>query len=748
MNKKSDISIISLPVEGMTCARCVARVEKALGKVEGISEVNVNLATEKATLKVNLDKINFLEIQQVIEEAGYKIDLSSVKKNNKDLPEFSTGKEIKSTYEIELKKDFLLALTLTIPVFLISMASMSESFYELVQLSAQQLNKILLILTSPIMFLPGKRFFTIAWKNLKKFQADMNSLVAIGTGAAFLYSLLVTLFPELIGNDSHSNVYFDTSATIITLILMGRWLESRAKGRTNSTIKKLLELKPTLALIKINGDEKEIPIDELQIGDIVIVKSGSRLPADGIVTSGKAFIDESMITGESLPVEKKASSEITGGTINTTGYLEYRVSAIGKNSVLGKIISMVEEAQGSKAPIQRLADKTAAIFVPVVIIIAVITFLFWMFIPESNSLSAALLNFVAVLIIACPCALGLATPTAIIVGTGLAAENGIMIKDAESLESAYKIDTIVFDKTGTITKGKPSVTNFIALEEDEDKIISFAASVERKSEHPFAKAIIDFASERKINFYDVDNFENVLGFGVKGTIEEKIVLIGNVNFQREAGVDISPLKSFMNENDLFSKTIITISVDYKLMGLFIIEDPIKETSIDAIKEIKEMNIKTVMLTGDNYTVAETIAKKVSVDEFKPEILPADKCYFVRNYKKSGKFTAMVGDGINDAPALAESDVGIAIGTGTDVAIETAQIILMNGDLAGVSKAIKISRETIKTIKQNLFWAFIYNVIGIPLAAIGLLNPMFAALAMSLSSVSVVSNSLRLKKIKL
>jgi len=528
---------------------------------------------------------------------------------------------------------------------------------------------------------------------------------------------------------------------------MGRWLESRAKSKTGLAIKKLIDLKPQTVIVKRNNLELEISLDELQIGDIVIIKPGGKIPADGKVTRGYSTIDESMITGESMPIEKNIGSKVIGGTINKTGSFEFEVTAIGDNSILGQIIKMVEEAQGSKAPIQKLADKIAAVFVPVIILIAILTFVGWLFLSDAG-FSAALINFVAVLIIACPCALGLATPTAIIVGTGRGAQNGILIKNAESLELAHKIDTIIFDKTGTITTGKPKVssvhTNFI----DEGELLKLAGSLEQRSEHPIAKALVSYTKDHGINFENVENFESLTGTGLMGIVNGDEILAGNQTLMENNSVDIKIFQQKIDELSQVGKTQVFVAINKQLKGLISVEDEIKNNSKEVVTQLKAMNLNTVLLTGDNNRTAKDIAENVGFDDYQAEVLPGEKLAVISEYQSKGKIVAMVGDGINDAPALTQSDVGIAMGTGTDVAIESGDIVLMSGDLNGVVNAIKLSRQTLKTIKQNLFWAFIYNIIGVPLAAFGLLNPIFAALAMSFSSVSVVTNSLRLKRKKL
>jgi len=743
--KKINLEKISAPVEGLTCASCVARVEKSIGKIEGIKNVSVNLATEKATFEIDQSKASLLQVQKAVEDAGYKIDFSSTNKKR------STGKiqeGSKSDFDRELKKDFILAISLTIPIFILSMGMMWDEIRSVIPSSQESINKILLILTTPVVFISGRRFYKIFWKNLLHLTADMNSLVAIGTGAAFIYSSLLTLFPEIFPvNSENQHVYFETTAVIITLILMGRWLESKAKSKTSSAIKKLTELRPETVLVKRNNFEEVISFDDLSIGDIVIIKPGGKIPADGNIIYGYSVVDESMITGESMPVEKKIGSKVIGGTINKTGSFEYEVTAIGDTSVLGQVIKMVGDAQGSKAPIQKLADKIASVFVPVIILISIITFIGWLLFGNS-SFSTALINFVAVLIIACPCALGLATPTAIIVGTGKGAQKGILVKNAESLELAHKINTIIFDKTGTLTTGKLKVSSVHTNETDEIELLKLTASLEQNSEHPIALAIVSYANSMKAEFNKAEKFESLTGIGLKGRIEGKEILVGNKSLMESSSISTEKFNEIINDNSSDGKTFIYVSINNRISGLITVEDEIKNNSGEVITELKNMNLKTVLLTGDNKQNAASIADQLGFDEFQAEVLPGDKLEVVSEYQRKNQIVAMVGDGINDAPALAQSDIGIAMGTGTDIAIESGDIVLMSGDLRGVINALKLSGLTIRTIRLNLFWAFIYNIIGVPLAALGLLNPMIAALAMSFSSVSVVSNSLRLKRKKL
>lgn len=738
---------ISAPVSGMTCASCVARVEKSIGKIEGIKNVTVNLASEKATFEIDDRHTSLTQVKKAIEDAGYKIDFSSLS-NTKDKTTANKNNEIVDEYYKYLKKDFLIALIFTIPVFLISMGMMWENFHSVIHLSEDFINKILFLLTLPVIFISGSRFFKIFINNLKHRTVDMNSLVAIGSGSAFIYSTIITLFPELFFDSGvNSHTYFETAAVIITLILMGRLLENKAKSKTNVAIKKLIELTPETVTIKRNNIQEEISIDELSLGDIVIVKPGGRIPSDGKVIKGSSSVDESMITGESKPVEKIIDSQVIGGTINKNGSFEFKVTSIGADSILGQIIKMVEEAQGSKAPIQKLADKIAAVFVPVIIGIAIITFIGW-FLFGSAGFSIALLNFVAVLIIACPCALGLATPTAIIVGTGKGAREGILVRNAESLELAHKINTIIFDKTGTITSGNLKVTAIHSNSIDKKDLLSLVVSLELNSEHPIANAILKYGNEESIKFESTSDFESLTGSGVKGQVNGNELIIGNESLMSKYSINTKNFESILNQYSKIGKTLVFVSINKELKGLLVLEDETKSNSADVISKLKEMKLKTVLLTGDNKQVAKNISEKIGFDEYKAEVFPDEKLKVISDFQNDGKIVAMVGDGINDAPALVQSNVGIAMGNGTDIAIESGDIILMSGDLNGVTKAIRLSKLTLATIKQNLFWAFIYNIIGVPLAALGFLDPMIAAIAMSFSSVSVVTNSLKLKRKKI
>lgn len=736
----------NIPVEGMTCASCVARVEKVVKKFDGVEDVTVNFATEKLSFEADDKEVDLNEIAKKIDEYGYKLMLENQSDDDSSPVENQKNEEDEADKHYnKLKNDFLFALILTLPVFVISMAFDFEWFINMWPLTVNQTQKLLFIITTPIMFISAKRFFVVAWNNLKHFSAEMNTLVAIGTGSAFIYSTFVTLFPEFLPNRIDQHVYFETAAVIVTLILLGRLLESRAKKKTRNSIKELIGLKPKTAVIIKNGKEQVINISELSIDDIVLVKPGNKIPADGIIEDGHSTVDESMITGESIPIEKTKGSKVIGGTINKNGSFKFRVKAVNKNSVLGQIIKLVEDAQASKAPIQKLADKISAVFVPTVIFIAVLTFIIW-YITE-GSFADALIYFVAVLIIACPCALGLATPTAIMVGTGLGAKNGILIKNSESLEILNKVNRIIFDKTGTLTEGKPKLNEAIPINIEKDELLKIVGSIEKKSEHPLSQAIIEYMDDSLLDD-KVETFKNHPGMGITAVYDNKTVLIGNERLMTEFSINISDIKKEYKDILSSAKTIIFVSINEEVKGILVIEDPLKNDSKEAVKKLHEMGIKLSLATGDNKSSAEAIAKEVKIDEVFSEVLPKDKADIVSKYKLNDETVAMVGDGINDAPALTLAHVGIAIGTGTDVAIESASLTLMKGSIKDIYKAINLSKKTVSAIKQNLFWAFIYNVIGIPLAATGLLNPMFAALAMSLSSVSVVSNSLRLRNSKI
>ncbi len=734
-----------LSVEGMTCASCVRRVEGALKKLDGVADAAVNLASEKARIDYDAARVSLTEMQKAVKDSGYTLVLPVEPKaggppeSAKTLPKQEALKRTRN--------DLILSALLTVPVMVLSMISMTGWYMSSSPLSMDETNKVLLLLTTPIVFIPGRRFFKGLWAATRHLTADMNTLVAVGTGAAYVYSLIAVLFPEFLGHPGYmTDVYFDSTATIITLILLGKYLEASAKQRASESIEKLMGLQPATARVQKGGREVDIPISQVEVGDLIIVRPGERIPVDGVITDGLTTLDESMVTGESLPVEKSVGHPVTGGTINLHGSILFRATAVGSNTLLARIVKLVEEAQGSKAPIQSLADKIAAVFVPIVIGIALMTFVLW-YAVGGLPFTHALLNFIAVLIIACPCALGLATPTAIMVGTGAGARLGILIRDAESLERIRNINTVVFDKTGTLTSGKPEVTEVVPLNgHSEQDILVMASSVERKSEHPLAGAIVRYAESLGIKPQESEGFQSLAGHGVAGRVGEVAVVAGNLNLMHRFDIPTHAAEADMTRASARGETSVLVATGGTLAGVINIGDTLKPTTPAAVRALQSMGIDTVLMTGDREPTARVIATGAGINTVIAGVLPDQKAQRIKGLQSEGRIVAMVGDGINDAPALAQADVGIAMGSGTDIAMETASITIMNGDLNGVERAIRLSARTLRTIKQNLFWAFIYNVIGIPLAALGLLNPMIAAAAMAFSSVSVVSNSLRLKRL--
>ncbi|MGB9699536.1 MAG: heavy metal translocating P-type ATPase [Thermodesulfobacteriota bacterium] len=743
---------ISLPIRGMSCASCVSRVERALSKINGVLQVAVNFATEKANVQFLPGILSLADFQQAIQEAGYEL----LPPPSADLEMF-TGREkaLKEADFKRLKRRFIWGIILLVPVLALAswkMMGLSNLF-----ILGHDVNYYLQFLfQTPLQFWIGWPFYSGAWKRLKQKSADMNTLIAVGTSAAYFYSLLATFFPYLfVGEGLKADVYYDTAGTIIVLILLGRLLEARAKGQTSAAIKKLIGLQAKTARVIRHGQELDIPIEEVIIGDTVVVRPGEKIPVDGIIREGYSAIDESMVTGEALPVEKGPGHEVIGGTINKMGMFKFEATKVGKDTMLARIISMVEEAQGSKPPIARLADVMASYFVPVVMSIALLTFFIWYYWGPNPRLNYALLNFVAVLIIACPCALGLATPTSIMVGTGKGAENGILIRSGEALETAHKLTTIVLDKTGTLTRGQPSVTDIIPFDDyNKEEILLYAASAEKGSEHPLGEAIVARAKEEKISLVELEDFKAIAGQGLEASLDGKNLLLGNARLMKERGLFDQKFEKISAEFSTQGKTPIFMAIDKKIVGLIALADTLKEYSKEAVAALHKLGMEVVMITGDHQKAAEAIAKQIGVDRVLAEVLPEEKAWQIKKLQAEGKKVAMVGDGINDAPALAQADVGIAIGTGTDVAIESADITLIRGDLRGIVTAIALSKATIKNIKQNLFWAFAYNTLLIPIAAgilfpfFGLLlNPMFAAAAMALSSVTVVSNALRLRRFR-
>jgi len=730
-----------ISISGMHCASCAQNIKSRLKKLKGVNSANVNFATEKATVEFDEGITSQEEISNVIEELGYSI----IKETAEEKEPVDREKEAREKEITTLKKLFLLSLILSIPIFILS-------FPEWFNVIIPYQNLVLLALATPVQFIVGWRFYKGAFSALKARTASMDSLIAVGTSAAYFYSALVALTPYF-----GEFTYFDTSAILITFIILGKWFEAITKGKASEAIKKLVGLQPKIATVIRKGKELQIPIHAVLVGDIVLVKPGQKIPVDGIVIEGFSSVDESMVTGESIPVEKKKGDKVIGATINKHGSFKFKATKIGKDTVLSQIIKLVEEAQGSKAPIQRIADKVSSIFVPAVIIIAIISFLLW-FLVFSQTFVFSLSIFIAVLIIACPCALGLATPTAIMVGTGKAAENGILIKTAEALENAKRITTIVFDKTGTLTKGSPSVTDIIPTGRIEEKeLLSYAAIAEKNSEHPLAEAIISKAKEEKIKVPEAQSFQAIPGYGIIARYSKKEILFGNRNLMKKYKIKIEGMEKKIIELEEEGKTAMILALNKKIIGLIAVADTPKEFSKETVRKLHEMGKEVIMITGDNKRTANAIAKQLGIDRVLAEVLPQEKEKEIGKLQRKGRIVAMVGDGINDAPALAKADIGIAIGAGTDVALETGQIVLIKNDLRDVITAIDLSNYTLKKIKQNLFWAFFYNSIGIPVAAgilfpFGiLLNPMIAGAAMAFSSVSVVSNSLlmkRYKKIKL
>jgi Cu+-exporting ATPase len=804
----SDQKQIILPITGMTCANCVATIERNLNKMEGVQQSNVNLSSERATVTFDPNAISLDQIIGKIQKAGYDVargdlnigvlglaDSTDVTRLEKALLKFEgiTSAQVNiATQQIHLqyvptiiglvdiykaikhagfeaiekgensddaeakaremeishqKKLLIVGLMLTIPLFILSMSG-DFNFLPMGFAHSRWLDWIMLALATPVQFYVGRQYYISAYKSLKNKSANMDVLISLGSSVAYFYSLPI-VFGQLEGH-----IYLETSAVIITLIRLGKYLESKAKGRTSEAIKRLLNLQPKTATIIRDDQEIELSVDDVMIGDIVLVKPGGKIPVDGVVIEGKSTVDESMLTGESLPVEKRPGSTVYGATINKMGFFRFEASRIGKETALSQIIKLVEEAQGSKAPVQRLADKVSSIFVPIVIAIALLTFLVWLFLPiSSNSnisgFTRAMINAVAVLVIACPCALGLATPTAIMVASGKGAELGILFRSGEAIERGASINTIVLDKTGTLTKGQPAVTSIISLNEQysDNNILQFAASLEKGSEHPLGEALVAEAGNRNLELHTFSQFNAISGKGVRGIIDENVVLVGNVQLMKDNGIYTEHFQPQMDSLQNDANTAILVAVDNLLVGIIGIADPIKQGSQEAVKKLQGMGFEVIMLTGDNKRTALAIGRMVGIEHIISDVLPGGKTEQIKLLQQAGRKVAMVGDGINDAPSLAQADIGMAIGTGTDVAIAAAPVTLISGDLRNIPVALNLSRKTMQTIKQNLFWVFFYNIILIPVAAFGFLNPMISAGAMAFSSIFVVSNSLRLKNIR-
>lgn len=722
---------VELSVKGMTCASCSTRVDRALNKLDGVTSANVNLATEKATVHFDPAILNVADIISKVEKTGY--EASIVEESSEDKEKEAREKESK-----KLKILLVVSTLLSMPLLSAMITSMLGVHIALLHMPWFQL-----MLATPVQFVIGFRFYKNSYHSLRSLSPGMDVLVAMGTSAAYLLSVYNGFINKTLDKP---HLYFEASAMIITLILLGKYLESVAKGKTSEAIKKLMGLRAKTARVIRDGKEVDIPVESVVSGDIVVVRPGEKIPVDGEITQGHSAIDESMITGESIPVEKAIGDSVIGATINKVGAFKFKATKVGKDSVLAQIIKIVEEAQGSKAPIQKLADKVAGVFVPSVLVIALITFIVWYLLL--GNFNVAIINAVAVLVIACPCALGLATPTAIMVGTGKGAENGILIKGGESLETAYKLSSIVLDKTGTITKGEPQLTDIIAFGEyDEDRLLKIASIAEKHSEHPLGVAIYKAGVDKFSEVEEPDHFEAVPGKGVKAVVNGKTVLVGTRKLKSEFSIEISHAEDRLQELEDSGKTAMLMTIENELVGILAVADTLKENSKAAIDMLKNMGLEVYMVTGDNQRTAKAIADQVGIEHVLSEVLPENKSKEVAKLQEEGKVVAMVGDGINDAPALVTADIGIAIGTGTDVAIESSDITLMKGDLKKIVTSIKLSRSTMRKIKQNLFWAFIYNTLGIPFAAIGLLSPVIAGGAMAFSSVSVVTNSLSLKRFK-
>ncbi len=796
---------LTLPVTGMTCANCVSTVERNLKKLNGVQQANVNLSSERASIVFDSSVVVLGDLIGRVERAGYGVATGeavlSIRRMSDDndarrlekvligvegvlsaqvsfaleqarvkyvpiivsqtdlrkavqsagfevLEQGGEGQDVEALArqkEISQQRRYLIiGLALTIPLFLLSMAR-DFDLLPMAWAHAAWVNWIMFALATPVQFYVGRQYYEGAYKSLRGGSANMDVLVAMGSSAAYFYSI-----PVMLGLIPMAHVYFETAAVIITLIKLGKYLEARAKGRTSEAIKKLMGLQARTARVIRGGVEQEIPVEDVLPGDIVLVRPGEKVPVDGVIIEGRSTLDESMLTGESLPVEKGAGDAVIGATLNRQGLLKMEATRVGRETALAQIIRLVEEAQGSKAAIQKLADQISAVFVPVVIGIAVVTFLVWLFaVPagaDVDPFTRALVNTVAVLVIACPCAMGLATPTAVMVGTGKGAELGILYKNGEALEGTARLNTIILDKTGTITRGHPVVTDVVAngFSGGENELLQLAGSVEQGSEHPLGEAVYTRARELELALSEPAGFKAEAGGGVEAEVDGQSILVGSLRMMKIRGVDLSGFEQEIERLQQQARTVIAVAVNGRAAGLIGIADTVKDDSVEAIRELKEAGLRVVMMTGDNRQTAQAVAAQVGVDDVLAEVLPADKAAMVKQEQEAGKVVGMVGDGINDAPALAQADTGMAIGTGTDVAIASAPVVLISGSLHGVVRAIKLSKATLHTIRQNLFWAFIYNIILIPAAALGFLNPMLAAGAMAFSSVFVVTNSLRLK----
>lgn len=725
-------------ITGMTCAACSARIEKGLNKLDGVLKANVNLALEKATVEYNAAVLAPSGIINKVENLGYG---ASVKEDKTEASDHR---------QLEIKKQtrkFITSAILSLPL-LWAMAG-HFSFTAFIWVPKLFMNPwFQFVLTTPVQFFIGRQFYIGAYKALKNKSANMDVLVALGTSAAYFYSLYLSIL-SLVGKEHQMELYYETSSILITLIILGKLFEAKAKGRSSEAIKKLMGLQAKTAIVERAGVEQEISIEEVKVGDILHIKPGEKIPVDGKIIEGASAVDESMLTGESVPVDKGKGDTVIGATLNKNGFLKVEATKVGRDTALAQIIRVVEEAQGSKAPIQRLADQISGVFVPIVVSLAVLAFLVWFFWAAPGDFASALQKMIAVLVIACPCALGLATPTSIMAGSGRAAEYGILFKGGEHLEMTHKISTVVLDKTGTVTNGTPVLTDVFTAEGVKgDDLLALAGSAEKQSEHPLAQAIVQGVKEKGISMKAVTEFEAIAGFGIKARVDGKTVLVGTRKLMEQHDISIDGALDRMEKMEKMGKTAMIAAIDGQYAGIIAVADTIKETSKTAIRRLKDMGLEVIMITGDNLQTARSIAAQAGIDQVIAEVLPEGKADEIKKLQKQGKVAAMVGDGINDAPALAVADIGMAIGTGTDVAMEAADITLIRGDLNSIADAIFMSKKTIRNIKQNLFWALAYNTVGIPIAALGFLAPWLAGAAMAFSSVSVVLNALRLQKVKL
>ncbi len=757
-------------VRGMHCASCASIIEKALKKVDGVESAEVNYGTETASVSFDESKVDHVQLSGKIEKFGYSLDLGNHHNHTNQSTEeheahlgFNQSKEEKQRELADMKSKVISAIPLAIFAAIIMGWDILAQYSIVPAMSyivKEFFHHLLPILATYVLFVVGKPYLLGFYRFIRYGKANMDTLIGIGTVAAFLYSFAVSAFEDVLRPFINVEYqYYDVTIVVITFIALGKYLEARSKIKTGDAIEKLLNLQAKTALVKRDGKEIDIPVNDVMHGDLIIIKPGAKIPVDGVIIEGSSFVDESMVTGEPMPVQKKIGDNVVSGTINTTGSFTFKATKVGSETLLAQIIKMVESAQGSKAPIQALADKISSIFVPIVLVIAFFTLAMWLifgsqYIGFSQALSFGLVSFVGILVIACPCALGLATPTAIIVGVGKGAKDGVLIKDAATLEKLHKVDTVIVDKTGTITKGKPTLVDIQNFSSNDDtEFVSVLASLEKKSEHPIAHAIVSYAQEKGITLNEVSNFEGIQGKGLKGTINSTEYVVGNTKLIDD--LELSFDRTLLNEFTLQGKTPVILATRENVLGFVMVADEIKPESVEAVKNLHSLGIKVVMLTGDDEKTAKYIASLVGIDDVVAHVLPIDKLKKIKELQLQGKIVAMAGDGVNDAPALAQADVGIAMGTGTDVAIESAGITLLGGDISKLVKAIRLSKITMRGIRQNLFWAFIYNIVGIPLAAgifypvFGwLLNPVFAGFAMAMSSVSVVGNSLRIKGKKL